>query len=211
MTGEWKKRESGQVTTPGKPAATDIEGHWAERELRLMLDYDAIDTKDGKVTPDQSITRGEMIKMLMIAIRGGDTYAGMYDTARSASFKDVANGSAFYPYVEAALEAKLIDRGTGTFDPESRISREDLAVLLVRALGYNNLADQPDLFNLKVSDAGAITHKGQVAIVTSLGIMSPGDDGSFEPGREVTRAQAAVAFYRYLEKRADLTDRSPLR
>ena len=51
---------------------SDIDNHWAQNELQLMLDYQALDVKDGKVNPDQTIKRGELVKMLVIAMNGGN-------------------------------------------------------------------------------------------------------------------------------------------
>lgn len=208
QTGEWRSRETGAVTSPDKVVATDLANHWAARELQLMIDYKAIDTKDGKVNPDQTIKRGEMIKMLITAMNGG-YYTASYSASRKASFADVANGSEYFAYVESAVDANLIDRSSTTFNPEGSMTREEMAELLVRALGYSKLADTPGLFNLNVADAASIQHKGQVAIIVSLGIMSA-TDGNFLPAAEVTRAQAATAFFRYLEKRAALQD-TPIR
>ncbi len=208
LTGEWKSRDTGEITVPGKTVVTDLDGHWAQRELQLMIDYKAIDVKDGIANPDISIKRGEMIKMLIIAMNGG-YYNASFSADRKASFADVANGSTYFAYVESAVDANLIDRSSQTFNPESSMSRDEMAELLVRALGYSKLASTPGLFNLNVSDSDSVHNKGHVAIVVSLGIMSA-TDGVFQPSVEVTRAQAATAFFRYLEKRSALQD-SPIR
>ena len=86
QTGEWHNRETGAITVPGKPVITDLSEHWAQLPMQLMVDYKAIDVKDGKVNPDQSITRGEMIKMLMIA-RNGGYFGPMYDSSHKASLR----------------------------------------------------------------------------------------------------------------------------
>ena len=52
-------------------------------------------------------------------------------------------------------------------------------------------------------------HHQQAAIVVGLGIMSL-TRGNFVPDREVTRAEAATAFYRFLTVRAELKE-APLR
>ncbi|WP_127584427.1 S-layer homology domain-containing protein [Paenibacillus koleovorans] len=209
VTGEWKTRDTGEPTTLGQTVVTDLESHWAKRELQLMVDYKAIDAKDGLVNPDQAIKRGELIKMLIIAMNGG-YYNATYAANRKATFSDVANGSEYFAYVESAVDQNLIDPSKqATFNPESSMSREEMAELLVRALGYSKLAATPGLFNLSTADADAITLKGHVAIITSLGIMSAAN-GVFDPATQVTRAQAATAFFRYLEKRAALQD-TPIR
>jgi hypothetical protein len=204
VTGEWRSRETGEPVTLGKVAATDIEGHWAERELQLMIDYKALDIKDGKVYPDEAITKGEMIKMLVIAVNGG-YYMPYVAENRAASFDDVSKQSPYFAYVEQAVDLRLIDRNSRTFEPNAKMTREEMAQLIVRALGYSKLAQYGDMFAAAVSDASELTNKGDVAIVLGLGIMTS-TDGKFMPKQEVTRAQAATAFYRYLQKRSELQE-----
>jgi hypothetical protein len=203
VTGQWKDASTGEVITLDKIKVTDIEGHWAQNELQLMVDYQALDVVDGKVSPNKAITRGEMIKMLVIAMNGGR--GGIqYGMERSASFKDVMNDSPFFAYVENAVDRGLIDRGVD-FNPNATMNREEMAQLIVRALGYKNLTKYNGIFNNKFTDGANLKNLGDVAIVVGLDIMSL-SDGSFNPGQEVTRAQAAAAFFRYLQKRAELQD-----
>ncbi|GAB2670468.1 YcdB/YcdC domain-containing protein [Paenibacillus thermoaerophilus] len=205
VSGEWRNGESYAPTSLEKPKATDLEGHWAARELQLMLDYKAVEAKDGLVRPDESITRGEMIKMLVIAMNGG-YYGGMFVYDRAASFNDVAKSSPYFGFVERAVDMRLLDPSVGKLDPEGKITREEIAQMIVRALRYDKLAERSNLFALNAADMGDIQHKGHVAIVLGLGIMSLNDDGKFLPSAEVSRAAAATAFYRYLEQRSQLQD-----
>ncbi len=98
VTGKWRSQSSGEVTDLERKKATDIEGHWAARELELMISYKALDLEDGKVRPNQIVTRGELIKMLVLAMNGGGGYRPFF-AAETASFKDVGAGSAYFPYV----------------------------------------------------------------------------------------------------------------
>ena len=204
-SGVWRLADTGEETSLEKPEAADIDGHWAEHELRLMMEYDALDVKDGKVLPDQAITRGEMIKMLITAIQGGN-HPVYFSGQRAASFADVAQDSAYFAYVETAVDLNLLDREEKQFRPSDPVSREELARLIVKALGYAKLAEVEGLFLLEAEDAAEIEHKGAAAIVTALGIMTLNGEGNFLPDQEVTRAQAAAAFYRFLQKREALRD-----
>lgn len=204
-TGDWRKREDGTVTKPVQEQAADLENHWASQALQLMIDYNAIDVVDGKVYPDQAITRGEMIKMLVIASNGGG-HIPFYGANRKASFADVGSSSPYFSYVEMAVDSNLIDKSEKDFNPDSKMTREELAELITRALGYSKLAGHSSLFQLDVADSEQIQYKGHVAIVLGLGLLTPSVDGHFLPNQEVSRAQAATSFYRYLEKRASLKD-----
>ncbi|CAG7657908.1 S-layer homology domain-containing protein [Paenibacillus allorhizosphaerae] len=203
-TGTWKNAATGDAVSLERVKVGDIEGHWAQKELQLMLDYQALDVKDGKVNPDQSITRGEMIKMLVIAMNGGN--GGIrYDANRSASFADVKADSAYFAYVENAVDRGLLTPGTD-FRPEDKMNREEMAGLIVKALGLSGLAQHDAVFNDNFADKAKLKHVGEAAIVVGLDIMSL-VDGSFQPEQEVSKAQAATAFFRYLQKRAEIQDR----
>ncbi|MFF2481240.1 S-layer homology domain-containing protein [Paenibacillus sp. NPDC058071] len=210
QSGEWRSRETGEVTQLERPQAADIKGHWAQRQLELMVAYKALDVKDGKVRPEQIVTRGELIKMLVLTINSGrpPVLFGA-ETASKAAFNDVAADSAYYAYVETALQQNLIDVGDGTFNPEGKVDREDMAELIVRALGYNTLANHEELFNITFKDAAKTEKKGQAAIAVGLNIMSL-SGGNFQPDKQVTRAEASAAFFRFLQTRADLQE-APLR
>jgi hypothetical protein len=204
VTGEWKNNRTGEKVSFEKKAAADLGGHWAARELQLMVEYNALDLIEGKVNPDQAATRGELIKMLIIAMNGG-YQPKMYDSTRNASFKDVGASNAYFSYVENAVDMNLIDRDPlGNFNPDKIMTRDEMAELIVRALGYNTLAQRSSLFQLHVTDAADIVHKGHAAMVLDLGIMSA-QDSKFRPQEEVSRAQAAVAFFRYLEQRSSVS------
>lgn len=210
ITGEWRSSETGEPTGLDIPRARDAEGHWAEESLGLMVAYKALDLVDGKVRPNEAITRGELIKMLVLARSGGRQYGfDAFSLAGTASFKDVAADSAYFAYVESALQQNLIDVGDGSFNPNANVSRDEMAELIVRALGYNSLANNDHIFKANFKDSKDIQNTGQAAIVVGLRIMNL-TDGKFLPKKQVTRAEASIAFFRYLQKRAELQE-APLR
>jgi len=204
VSGTWKSMTTGEPISLVKEKVTDIDGHWAQEALQLMLDYQALEVVDGKVNPDQAITKGEMVKMLVIAMNGGHFYAPFDVATRQNSFADVTNESKYFVYVETALDRRLINKSEN-FHPEQKMTRDDMALLVIRALGYDKLSQFDAMFNKSFSDVNEVKHAGAAAMAVGLGIMSV-QDGKFNPNKEVTRAEAASAFYRYLQKRSILQD-----
>ncbi|MBH5320534.1 S-layer homology domain-containing protein [Paenibacillus sp. GSMTC-2017] len=215
VTGNWHNWETGDITQLELPSANDISGHWAEQSLQLMVAYKALDLEEGNVRPNEGITRGEMIKMLILARNNGGYYEGFHTMSASlefknqSSFKDVAADSSYFAYIESALQQNLIDLGDGTFNPDAKVTRDEMSELIVRALGYNALANYDHIFKASFKDSADIQNKGQAAVVVGLKIMSL-SDGKFLPKKQVTRAEASVAFFRYLQSRSELQE-APLR
>lgn len=203
VEGTWHSRETGEVLNLNRQLPQDINNHWAKDALMLMYDYRAIDPdQDGNLLPDSNIKRGEMIKMLVIAMNRGH-FRPMYSSDRTATYRDVGFGSAYFQYVEAAVDLNILDGDSANFNPEATLTREEIAVMVVKALGYDSLAKHGSMFNLTAKDAASITSKGHVAIANHLGLVTL-QDNQFLPKREVTRAEAAVIFQRFLQKRNEL-------
>jgi len=200
--GEWRSRNDGSLLSDLNP--TDLQGHWAEKELQLMVDYRAITVEDGKISPESKITRGELIKMFILASYGGNYYP--YFDGQTASFKDVSQESPYYSYIEEAVRSNIITvPESKEFNPDEQVTREELAQLIVKALGYDKLAQTEGLFAFNFNDQESSQYPGHIAIVSSLKIMN-GNGESFFPTQKVTKAVAAVSFYRFLEARNKLQE-----
>ncbi|KQL45510.1 S-layer protein [Brevibacillus choshinensis] len=201
VTGEWRSQSTGKVINLHRPAPSDLEGHPVEKELLLMYEYDALSLIDGKIMPQKQITRGEMIEMLMISLNNGRYYP-MYSAERKNTYSDVANGSRYFSAVEAAVDRGLLEKNLSKLNPDEPINREELADMIVRALGYNKLADYSSMFQSNLTDIANTKHRGAIVIATTLGIMTS-DKQAFKPTATVSRADAATTFTRFLEKRGN--------
>ncbi|RXT04528.1 YcdB/YcdC domain-containing protein [Ammoniphilus sp. CFH 90114] len=203
-TGKWLSLKTGEevVAKEEKPSIQDLKGHWAEEELKYLLETGVLEAKDGKVAPETEITRGDFIDMLLGVIDGNHRrhyYPGQQPS--QPSFKDVPTDHKYSLAVEWAVERGVLEKGS-EFRPDDQITREEAASFLVRALGYNKLAQHESMFTMNYEDTGEIKAKGEVAIVTGIGIMN-GYEGKFHPDQALTRASAAVTLFKFLEKRME--------
>ena len=91
---------------------------------------------------------------------------------------------------------------SGPFRPEDYISRGEMAVMLVRALGYGQLAQ--DLADLPLPFDDVKEDGGYMAIAYDIGMVNgvAGPDGSlkFLPTHSATRAEAAAMLVRVYER-----------
>ena len=96
----------------------------------------------------------------------------------------------YYPYIETALARGALSGDSREFFPLEPITREDIAVMLVRALGYEGLANQLSYLGSPFSDVTEYT--GHITIARDLGIVSGMESGLFMPKATAAREQAAT-------------------
>lgn len=92
------------------------------------------------------------------------------------------------------------ENAAGQVKGAAQVSRQELARLLVNALGYGKVAGLSGIYMVGCTDAGSIdqNYVGAVAIARGLKLMSD-TNGYFYPAETVTKAQAATALVRMLK------------
>lgn len=113
-------------------------------------------------------------------------------------FSDVPQGTWYEPALRACYEHGAVTRQTGDFRPGDPITREELAVMLIRALGYGPIAGLAEDDPLPFRDV--TTSKGHIAMAYELGLVSGMGKDLFIPDRYATREQAAVMLSRLYDK-----------
>src|SRR5690606_8259996 len=98
----------------------------------------------------------------------------------------------FYPYVNAAYKKGLITGYDDKFNPNETITREEMAVIIARAL---ELKASSSTNSLKDIDKVSSWAKQAVEAIVANGLML-GDATGFNPQGTVTREMAAVVAVR---------------
>ncbi|MGO4110639.1 S-layer homology domain-containing protein [Paenibacillus sp. YAF4_2] len=112
----------------GKPVQTAVEELTA---LGIINGY-----ADGTFKPDNTITRAELAKVVIVATGNQSAANLMANTA--PSFKDVKKGAWYTGYINAAAAKGFIQGYNGNFRPNDTIKFEEVTAILVRALGYKD-------------------------------------------------------------------------
>ncbi|MEK8131170.1 S-layer homology domain-containing protein [Paenibacillus filicis] len=180
-------------------AYLDIRGHWAEPIIAIMTTKKiAGGVGEGRFSPDEPITRAEFVSMLSRAM----------DLQQSAavSFPDVP-GDAWYRYdLAKALSAGLIEGSdSGSFLPQATITREQMAVMIMRAYSLKMSIRQQDILfpaGAKFTDEDTIAAWAyrSIRLSDAVGLMNGSPDGAFHAQATATRAEALVVLYRLLNK-----------
>jgi len=117
----------------------------------------------------------------------------------AGTFKDVQDPSAwYYSAVETALSKGAVAKQTGTFRPGDPVTREEMAVMLVRALGYTTLAGIDQGFACPFRDVES--NAGYLTMAYHLGITGGTAPGLFSPEQTATREQAVAMLMRSYDR-----------
>ncbi|PWK09651.1 S-layer homology domain-containing protein [Tumebacillus permanentifrigoris] len=139
---------------------------------------------DGNFRPQATITREEVAVVLARAVKPPAA-------AKSAStFHDVQAQGWSHDAIEAMVQAGLMTGdGDGTFRPTDLITREEMAVLLVKASNLTPAAGD----KLSVADRTSISPwaKGYVQTALEQGLLH-GDGTNFNPQSHATRQEVAA-------------------
>ena len=119
------------------------------------------------------------------------------------AFSDVGSGEWYYSSIETALHHNVID-GTGSFSPGAPITREEMAVMLVRALGYKELAES--VASLGNSFTDVTGNEGYINIAKDIGMTKGTSDTTFSPAATAKREEAAAMLVRVYKKYTSKTD-----
>ena len=158
------------LPAPAAAASTGFsdvpESHWAADSIRRAVDLGLFQgqtpTRFGLGAP---MTRGAFV-VALCRLFGWEMV-----TPEAGSYTDNQDKSAwYYSAVETAYANGAITRQTDTFRPREPITREELAVMLVRALGYGTLAQSLSGLELPFDDV--TDNRGYVAIAYDIGMIT---------------------------------------
>lgn len=100
--------------------------------------------------------------------------------------------------METAYAHGAITSQTADFRPADSITREELAVMLLRAMGYGTIAGLAQDLPMPFRDVR--TNSGYLSMAYALGLISGTSATTFSPDQAATREQAAVILMRLYDK-----------
>jgi hypothetical protein len=195
----WRNSNSIYTVIELSKSFQDIAVHWGKADIELLAGKLIIDgVTDNTFEPDRSITRAEFAALAVRSL-------GLIQDSKYSYFNDVASGSWYAGVVNAAAKAGLVNGyEDGTFRPDERITREELAAIIIRSYQYaggtvevDDAAVQQILS--KWSDASQIIWgQREVAAAIQVGLMNGMTDTTLETYGSATRAQTAAMVKRFL-------------
>lgn len=180
---------------------TDLADYeWASQSIAEMAGIGVVvGDGSGHFGPGRSVSRGELAKMLSLS---GDlnfgVKGGFMDVGSQHQFKDYVQNVFYKGYMNgyAVGDPQSSDY---LFKPEQGLTREELAVVLVRAAG---LQPSNTKMLLPYSDGESVKEYAVPYVLTAYqnGLMNGDAEGTFRPQATVKRAEAAKALVNVLSK-----------
>lgn len=100
---------------------------------------------DNTFRPNDSVTRGQLAKMLVIAMGSSENDVTVA-SKKFLDFSDVLSSHWAYGYIKIASDKKLINGYTdGTFKPDATVSYAEATTMLLRALEYEDAVTKSTL------------------------------------------------------------------
>lgn len=190
------------ATTTPAPAANNFKDvgskhDWAAAAINTLQEKGIIKgTSETTFSPESNITRADFVLLLVRAL-------GLKADSNS-NFADVSQEDYYYEALGIAKKLGIIAGvDDSNFDPTGEISRQDMMVIIAKALkAVNKLSSNGSDEDLKgYSDASSIAEYAidSVAALVKEGIIE-GDGKSINPTDTATRAETAVVIYRIYVK-----------
>ena len=167
------------------PFSDVAEGKWYTESVLQMADLGAVSGfPDGTFQPDGVVTRAQVANVLF-------KFSGGVPVNYLMTFSDVKQEAWYAEGIRWAAAMGVVTGADGLFRPDEPVTRQDLAVMLVR---YQTNVVKQEL--PKVADAPAFLDNDQIApyaaeavyLMQKAGIIN-GMEGNFQPKGTATRAQ----------------------
>lgn len=192
---------AGETEQPDEPASDlpyrDVRANdWFYDAVKFVSD-EKLMTGTGANTfaPNLTTTRG-MIVSILYRLEGGPAVSG-----NSSPFNDVHTSDWYYDAVRWAERTGVVGGvGDGRFAPNTAITREQLAAMLMNYANYKhqNVSARADLSRYSDADRVSAWAEDAVAWANAEGYISGMTTTTIAPQGSATRAQVAAILQRYL-------------
>lgn len=182
------------ISLPARISFADVGENWswAQDAIEILAGKGIINGTDAGFEPQKNISRAEFVQLLITALQlEPEAYA-------DGLFSDVNSSHWFAAAVACACNNKIVaGYPDNTFRPNESISRNEVASII-----YHLEGNAPDFTDTKpafidVNEIPAWATDG-VKYVYKQGLMNGYEDNSFQGSNPLTRAEAAVIIYKYL-------------
>ena len=175
-------------------AFKDLYGHWAENNIKKLLNAGVTSGyPDGNFKPDSNITRAEFATLLVKSFKLTPRNGRFFNDIAEHWAKDYVITAAQYGIVNGYNEVE--------FGPDDLITREQMAVMIVKAAGFSEISAGIEFSDEKMISAWA---REAIAIASGRKIITGYPGGYFSPQGNATRAEAITVIVNSQKNGSDI-------
>jgi hypothetical protein len=177
-TGEFLNYDGKPVKESKKIQYTDIKGHPAENNIVILAELGVLSDESSKFNPNSKITQKEFVKMVVRSLEPN-------------SYMNYRVNDNYEDYYRIAIERKILSEKEKR--PDSPVTRQEGAKMLIRSLGIGFVAEMPDIYKVPFKDGKNIAknYLGYAVIASKLNII-PQKNGLFNPTGQILKGEAAT-------------------
>ncbi|WP_188534933.1 S-layer homology domain-containing protein [Paenibacillus segetis] len=158
-------------------------------------------TSESIFSPSKQVTRAEFASMIVRALLQDQVVTS---SGGGATYSDVRTNEWYYGYVETLQQLQIINGfGDGTFRPNDPVTREQMVVIVMKALESLGLApaDNMQTTGEQFEDDQAISGWAKESVISARGmnIVSGTGQNQFVPKQSSNRADTAVFIWKMLQ------------
>lgn len=186
---------AGGLAAPASAAGfQDVpSGHWAAGDIQRCVELGFFNGESAaRFGLGHQMTRSAFT-VVLCRFFGWETPA-----PAQATYRDVPVTAWYAGAVQAAYTHGALTDQWEDFRPSDPITREELAVMLVRALGYGTIAGLAQDLPMPFRDVS--TNAGYITMAYDLGLMGGTSATTFSPEKTAPREQVAVILMRLYDK-----------
>lgn len=186
------------------PELKDMPGHWAEGHVSRLVELGSVSGfGDGTFRPEDPISRGAFLKVMMTALRAEGLIPERFVVMDPPLYEDIAEHWA-RSYVEEAYANSYFNSTEyfPRFAADDPITREEIGRLVGAAIESIAMEFGETQLLRQFSDTDQIEawRTPSVAVAVRHGVLKGYPDGTFRPKNTATRAEASVIVIRLLEQ-----------
>lgn len=186
-----------RITAGSSITFSDLSNsHWAYKNIMNLVSKGVINGyTDGTYKPEKAVTRGEFLKLIMVALYGDNEYFEKIDFSK---------GHWALSYAMEALREGYMMNGTSVSKLNDYITRKEMIHILAKICSKNMINKQQPNSPINFMDENLFDEETKIYVdfVTSNGLINGYTDGTIKVENTMTRAEVATVMVRFLDLRS---------
>jgi len=197
------------------PNLSQLKGHWAEQDVRMLYSLEVLSGNEKTFNPEQYMKRSEFASAIILAGKEVpvDPAVAPKTTTRTSTkktkviptFNDVSEEHSYFNEIESSFKRGFLNgKGEGNFKPDDYLTLAEAVTVFIRALGLETMAPKfGAVTTFRDNDDIPAYAKNAVRVAEQIGLVRGDEKGYLNPNSKLTNARAAALLNRFIDYMRD--------